>query len=294
MDTDQPTPRPEDALLQREKEAVIQRAHMSVVRIVDRTDATQGGSGVLILLDEALFLATAEHVVPTGHELQIVPWPGEPALSLANGIRSAENDLAAFQLDPNTSGHLRDRAIQAGRILTSFDRGREHRALVIGYPGAYMRHIGPGPIGEAESRQVVDTTAFNYLTVTIPENDWPAEGCERPSNRDRDIFLRYKPGKVNDILWVQQMDRPPPSFGDDSPALDGMSGGAVYLAVCRERPIWTAEPILIGLQVSVYVKGGWIRAIQIDRWLDLVIRHNPSLEPAIRRVRTRTWSLREE
>ncbi len=294
MDADQPRVQSDDERVRREKEAVALRAHNSVVRIIDRTDVSEGGSGVLVELNGILFLATAKHVVPPKHTFEIARIPGQPPVTLPPGTRSEADDLAAFQLDLSTSAHLRDRAIQPGRILTSLDQRREYRALVVGYPGAYMRHLRQGPVERAESRQGVDAAAFNYSTVTIPEDNWPDEGCEEPSNRDRDMFLRYEPGKVREILWQQHTDWPGPTFGEDSPALPGMSGGAVYLAACREGTVWTPEPILVGLQVSVYHKGAWIRAIQIGRWLDLVARHHPILESVITQIRTRPWSLKQE
>lgn len=292
MDMNQPTPEREDIVTSLEKAAVVQRAHNAVVRIADLTDQEDGGSGVLIRFEEEVFLATARHVVPLGHSLQIVPRPGEPAVPLTDGIRSDVTDLAAFRLDPATSGHLRSRSIQADRIMTSLDNKQTWPVIVVGFPGQYMRLVSQQQITPTHTMRTIDTSAFTYATETMLECDWPKEGYDDPPDKASDIFLRYKPRKIKGVLKQQDVDWPAPNFGDDSPPLPGMSGGGVYLAATSEHVVWLPEPVLIGIQASAYEKGDWIRGIQIDRWLDLVVGHNPSLAAAIDRIRAKVWSVR--
>jgi hypothetical protein len=73
-----------------------------------------------------------------------------------------------------------------------------------------------------------------------------------------------------------------------SPALQGMSGGGIWLKQeALKGELWLPYVALLGIQLAYKPDERWIRGVRIGRWLHLVGVHYPELRETIRGLQSR-------
>lgn len=277
-----------------EIDAVAYQAHKSVMRLVDRTTPAKGGSCVPIKIGSKFFLATAAHVIPQGHQMNVVVRQpqGRCIEHFLACHRNDQTDVGLLELDSKDASQLADSFVSENQILITLDQEKEWPVLVVGYPGVYaapiLREIFP-PDAALEVRA---WNAFTYSGFTVPFSEWPnLDPLSRSSDELRDMFINYDPNDEEAQFEIRALH--PNNAGTDMPTIKhrpppphGMSGGGVWLA--RESlkgGIWQPSPLLVALQVAWKKSEGWMRGILIGEWLELVEREFPDLKENIAAIR---------
>ncbi|HDY64797.1 MAG TPA: serine protease [Phycisphaerae bacterium] len=263
-----------------EEQAVICRAHSAIVKLFNKTNESVG-SGVLIKLGQKYFIATAAHVIPEKHSIEIVPVPGKSPIHRFQ-LRGAceKNDVGFLELLPGDENNLRDEAFtECACMASTIDLTSEYDVLVVGYPVDY--HF------ETQSQETI-CDASTFRTIIIPQKKWPKLteiDPERPINKNTDIFLDYDP--LNGVIGfptnessldlVHHPDSTPPKP-------EGMSGGGIWSysgKTLKNSGIWSPGSYLLGIETSFFSKKKLMRGVRISAWCDLIRSHYPKEETVI-------------
>ena len=262
-------------------EALTRHARGMTYRLIDHTDPSKGGTAVAINIGKRYFLATAAHVIPEGHNFEIV---------LRNGVRTTlcsfssryvdtEADVGLLEIEEDYYEYISTSCASLSNICINIQQNKENKIAVIGYPGQYIstqrKQIAKQDILETH---IYDTLA--YISFVLPPERWPSDGLERNSVTGRDIFIDFVPDEGMfksspdsvDIILENSLK---------CPKLYGMSGGGIWLLESKKDQIWQPDVKLIGIQCSVYEKGNWIRGSLIKSWLQLVAREYLDLKAHI-------------
>lgn len=246
-----------------QQEANCLQAEKHTWRLLDLDDNTWG-SGVAVKIGSRHFLATAEHVIPKRHKLEVLQ-PGRNApvpqdfADFHCADRSAGVDVGLLELSLEQADAIGD-FIGVDNILTGYDRRRRLPALVCGFP--------------VENRGGRGTA----LTEILRPQKWPAKvkfclrddpGIELELAAERDIILVYE-------RWSPRIPDP-----------IGMSGGGVWIDSSQYRTVYAPGVQLIGLQVGFKADRMMLRGIRIAHWLDLVAEHYSDVAEEISRVKKR-------
>ncbi len=241
-----------------------------------------------IKLADKVFLATAAHLVKRGHEYEIVVPNAlnNPTDPFAATYLDADSDVAALEVMEADRRFFLHKHVEETSLLTQLPGDLEYSLLVIGFPGEYLECIGRIALSETDSVLMVAANAFSLSAEPMPFDEWPKHGLDRPSNTQRDLFLKYDPEDKLRVLGDSDTGVVPQAVHKPDAPMRGISGGAVWLKLIGRTPKRHPSPRLVGLQVSGGKRGGWLRATLIDCWLDLVLRNYPDLTDAISRIRS--------
>ncbi len=256
-----------EASIYQETRTVATRAKDATVRLLDRTDLSEGGSGVLISHAGRILIATAAHVVRPLHELVIVPRPPrqeEVALKLV--IRDEILDAAILEVAPNAPSAclacLENRALSMNHLGDYSDEGD---VFIVGFPGEYFYRIG-------ETANAI--AAYTYQGRIVPITEWGQLSPEEPFEPTVDLVMRC-PRRVG--KWHHDLNDcfPKPPFEASPKELSGMSGCGMWVfgAHVTTSGIWSAAPVLVGILISEKVSEGWARARRSCLWRSLIQDH---------------------
>lgn len=267
-----------------EERALEQHIRQRTVRLLDLTDKRCGGSGVTIRLGNRCFVATAAHVIPSNHDIQILVGDGheDNVGQFAARHIDEEHDVGLLELDGAAARRINREFTEPGAFLRQVDQAHAYAATVVGYPGQ---------LAETESRIAGDTLfrthSFRTLTLVttlIPLADWPTSNLFQRRQPDAafDHFVSF-----DSTLSILQRNLTDLDGGESPSAIDevhlaGMSGGGIWLEHRVEGKLWTASPILAGLITGA--TRNWARGTQMNCWLRLVVRHYPEFREIERQL----------
>ena len=260
-------------------EALIQQARRFTYCLIDETE--QGiGSAIAVHLGERFFLATAKHVIDNNHDLKILARDSlVPVTSSDFMARHCDEQLDVGLLELNSNAADRFDFTDGTRLLAEIDIEGELPAIVVGYPGQFIRSAET-QIAENIELHINRCDVLMYRSVVLPQSEWPDDDLlPNPLSRDRDILLDYH--------WEPRIRHVPPNTSViDVSAVDchrldprGMSGGGIWLAQVEERSGGLRFPDvrLIGIQTGWYEQDGWLKGHRIGGWLDMVHSVYPDL-----------------
>lgn len=232
------------------------------------------GSGVLIRLDEMIFLLSAGHVADQigngphyfGAAGRLLPLPHFREVSpLADHARREDDriDLAHWVLDPATAGVIPSADTlfpQDLDMMAVEDRDESAQFLIEGYPFSRQpRHFDGREWG---------AKPFTFLTEELTAAEYVAADVDRSQN----LFLDYeKHATFRD------------GKGVTGPDLQGVSGGAVWRLGGRGAS--PNQPLLTGTVISWRAQSEPYRIIatRLGVWLRQIARGFPHVRAAPRR-----------
>lgn len=261
------------------------QVHNAALRLIDRTDESQGGSGVAVRIGARFFVATAAHVLDPNHAYEIAPRPGEAQIRdfVARGC-DHKADVAFLEVRAADAHCMMERFWSDARLLESVDTAAECPVLMVGYPGRFLRPIAERDTGVRIER-TIRCDAFTYLTATLRGCEWPKGSFETEPVVGRDVFISYDPEHQLHPQRPDTVGLPPPTINCEPPPLEGVSGCGIWVASHAASPIWRAQSFLLGIQVSYSPSRRWIRGTFIGHWLNLIARHYPDLTEQITAIR---------
>jgi hypothetical protein len=252
------------------------------VRIHDLTDANGGGTGVTILARNRYFVATAAHVMVTGHEFGVLLRDGTSEfLTAFSQIHLCEHgDIALIELAEGQN----ERMSASHDFVTEDElyKGRyPHRNVpitIVGYPSFVVTQSAPVRLSPELSAHFVGFGTLNYETNCLTRAEWPV-GPDFPtrSARTHDIFCKYRPGHQPAIRRdMQRLDSPELEGAFTKVPLNGMSGGGIWIPYQFNKPsgVTFMGAKLLGIQSSYPRdgKGRWIRGTRIQALKDVIER----------------------
>ena len=273
---------PEKRLSQSQAKAMFLQAGQRIRWLADEK-TKDVASAVPIRLGRRCFLVTAAHFIAEHPTPLVVREEGARDVPLGF-VRVVcgdpdNEDVAALEMTQDQARTLRDCADEKS-ILVRWDRRYPRAVLVSGFPVQAVLHRGPkfhGGTGNVDGSR------------TVPSRRWPRLGVDSIASCKRDIIIEFATNGGSFPLYGTELldvNRLPPSDHTDP---RGMSGGGVWLSVSRERRcgIWAPNLQLVGIQVGWQKDARVLRAVLIEKLLDLLDLNYPDLDEAIERVRRR-------
>jgi len=262
------------------------RIHVAsrVVGLRDLDDGQGLGSAVCIKMGNRYFLATAAHVISTGHHVEVIMKQGEQPISdYANSLWDDETaDVGLLELAKEQADRL-ESFVDETSLCTSFDAKSAWSVLVGGYPGSQYVPIQRGQIG---------AVGMIVLCRTVPlsewPNDWPPADIDSrelgPPHPQKDILVNY-PNETDiqisgpGLAYAASRGRSGPT-----PHPSGVSGGGIWLVLFQEKKktgLRFPDLRLVGIQTRFAENRGILRGNLVGVWLDLVKAHYPDLRQTI-------------
>jgi len=270
-----------------EEHALHQHIRRRTVRLIDLTDQSAGGSAVTVKLGNRYFLATAAHVIPPNHEIEVLVGAGEVKNVGRFSARhiNEEDDVGLLELDESAAEEINRDFTEAKQLLPRIDQSNRWCATLVGYPSQTIDTV-ERPAGNTLFR----THSFSPLTLItsiVPPNEWPQRlsFLRREPRYDCDFFVTFDPQTTvyrQDLTNIDCADSPAPV---DSVQLEGMSGCGIWLDRTLDDQVWRPEPILAGIDTGVLAKSGCARGTQIGRWLALVVENYSEFDTIRRRLK---------
>lgn len=238
---------------------------VAIVPLDDETDGLTGlgGSGVAVQIGHRKFVATAAHVLTVPNErltlLSLAAGDGqaiEPGGIVRRGTVNDPSDIAYLELGESLASRL-------GCGFFPLDRIRPHlgrRAV----PAAVMLHGYPGKLREPVTETWLRAGAQGFITRTR------VAPPEQPDYPDRHVFFEY-PSEWTFATGVR-----------DAPPAEGFSGGGLWLLNYLQTKLWVPQHAeLVAIQTHWNKAFEWIRATEMQHWLELVSRDYEDLRPLI-------------
>ncbi len=266
----------------REQTDALAKQVMAFTRHLYLPEIKSLATGVAVNIEDHFFIATAGHVlggsasvhlsVPTDRNGQQIE---ERLPPLSNHVVSKDYDIGFVQVPTEQAAHI-------GRWVTPKEMHPncpiDPRAMIwlAGFPQEDRYTLG--------QRGVARPTIYSF-DVRMPEN-WPSFDSfdlkTRKPHPEDDILLEI-PEKC-DIL---QMGPGLPAGGGharsgESSDPTGTSGGGIWVPTWAEaNKIQIPIAQLVAIQSSFYKSERLSRGVQIKHWLDLVLKHHPSLKSSV-------------
>ncbi len=242
-------------------------------------------SGVLVNIEDRIFLATTSHSVPASPKgkLSIVCRKSTSInKNLAPIIDSAKWDYKETGWDAAYLELPADFAIgETGKFPISLDRimpcgaGYEDRlTCVAGYPSSIIKDIER--TDESLTKLFTPNCWFNKL---FPQKHWHILGEDgRSADETMDVFIPY-PRDDDFHAFGPLQDFGGPELAEPF----GMSGGGYWQPkVELKRHLFLPDYYaLIAIQSHWWRRGRYLQATQIVHWLRLVYRHKPELQSTL-------------
>ena len=267
--------------------AFAHQAHASTYRLVDKTDPSRGGTAVAIKIGARCFLATARHVIPNAHEVALVLRDSvvEELSGFAARHLHQKADVGLLELHDRDMSLLGDTFVTPDRFLLGVDQSQEGPVTVIGFPGDLIRDLDTHQISEEEYVNVFVCSAFTFLTVALPLNEWPKSGTETEPIPGRDIFIDFHPESTMRLLHPAGAGKDPPVVEQERPHPRGISGGGIWvMKKATAKEVWEPRALLCGIQFGYNPKDGWLRGMLLNVWLEIVRDNYPDLRSELQRL----------
>ncbi|MGB5848968.1 MAG: hypothetical protein WBH40_10805 [Ignavibacteriaceae bacterium] len=257
---------------------VLKQSTLSLTKYLDNisiaiigTDKNQQpaeiGSGTCIKIGDTYLIATAAHCI-RGYKMDDLflihsksPKPKDISINKI-GFRGGGDcdllDIAWLELTEETARTIEKEFIDLKDIVIDIYHIHDDLTFVSGFPGALIDHV--------KENKLLSVTPIGYLTITI---DPPSIG---QTINKYDIFFDY-PKDGNLVFDNRAKELPDPK---------GISGGGFWSLNINTEGIWSNQKIkLFGIDRSWSPTKRWIKGIQIQHWLKMIIEDFPALEKEI-------------
>jgi hypothetical protein len=244
-------------------------------------------SGVLVQIDNRLFVATAAHCIPAAPSGKVWLLPPRPRRAL-DGVLGIVNsgkypgdrpDTGYLELDPSTAlTYLQTKEPFPVERLKEMDVEGDYRLVIlVGFPGEQVKpdqHQGmPG----------FRAKSLGFATSNYRQSEWPQHlpANAAPADPAIDMFFEWP----NDAQYTIDIET-----GQSIPLPDpgGTSGGGLWDFSGTKGELWSTEVTrLVAIQSSTGPwpgHGNYIRAVHIIHWLRLVHQDFPALQPTLERL----------
>jgi len=254
-------------------EGLFEQARRVTYRLIDRTDATGGGTAVAVKNARRFFLATARHVIDNDHRIKVLVRDSviDTTSEFTNRVLHDEADVALLELEPSVAQHLE--FTPETRIQPVLDMEAELPVIVLGYPGQFIRSGESLPLNDNTDFQVQGFNPFTCRSVTLPCSDWPGDDIDSPLVPERDLLVDFRPEPQLRRLGPRNIGMEAPAINGSPPHPHGLSGGGIWLAkvkVSEESGLQIPNAQLIGLQIGYRKLSGLLRGVRIGVWLDIL------------------------
>jgi len=249
--------------------------------VYDVGGTPQQACGTLIAIKDALFVATAGHVIddnPTGTYwllTQRVSAMSDGFVRVAASGRHPRVDVGYLEL----SWDLRDTHLKGCTVcelsnIAVRQWGREACSVIVVGPPTEHTSI----TRDTNTVATYKASVMTYWSVPIPPSEWsdlrvPNSSSFVPFDPNVDVVLHYC---EDDVITVA--DSGPQAL----PRPQGMSGGGIWDQDFSKGMVWSASSAkLIGIQSSWFERGRYLRGVQIIHWLNAIYADYPRLRKVI-------------
>lgn len=244
----------------------------------------QQACGTLIAIDDALFVATAGHVIddnPAGTYWLITQQVSELSDGFVGVVASGRHprvDVGYLELSRELQNtHLKEcTACELSNIAVR-QWGREACSVIV--VGPPIQHTSL--TRDTKTAVTYKASVMTYWSVPIPPSEWsnlrvPNSNSFVPFDPKVDVVLNYC---EDDVVTVA--DSGPQAL----PRPQGMSGGGIWDQDFSKGMVWSASSAkLIGIQSSWFERGRYLRGVQIIHWLNAICSDYPRLRKAIHKA----------
>jgi len=249
--------------------ALLRESTMAVVRYLDNTSIAliiknkDVGSGTCIKIGSRYFIATAAHNLigctsgdvllvhsktPSSHKINITKF------GFIGGGKDDLLDVGFIELSEDEVNKSGKRFIEFTQLEFGVHHKDDDLILVSGYPSEIVQILASG--------NAVTPIGYGTISCRVGTNSFSAY----------DIFLEYP--EENNAIYDKVLH--------NLPKAHGLSGGGFWSLHINDSGLWSTDKIkLIGLDVSWSERNRWVKGIQIQHWLDLVLNEYPDLRPNV-------------
>jgi hypothetical protein len=252
-------------------QALYEQARRFTYRLIDRTDASGGGTAVAVKLSEDFFLATVKHVVDNDHRIEVLV-RDSVAISISDFKKRFlhnEADVALLELDTSDASCFE--FANETCMKRELNMKTELPVIVVGYPGQFIRPSKRALLNDNTEISIRGVNPLTFRSVLLPWSERPRDGIDPPLVYERDLVVDFNPEHQLKKLEPRSAGTEAVIIDGAPPHPQGLSGGGIWLAQVSEKNGLRIPDIrLIGLQTSYYKKSGWLRGIRIGVWLDIL------------------------
>ena len=248
----------------------LSKLHVAFVDVREKPERV--ASGVLVLVEGHLLVATAAHAIPTSPETRLAfasrttrdLEPGRPAVLRYGKHPSGWPDVGFLELAPEAAvSALTKEAIGLERIGLRGPGDPDQRCFLCGYPSELIRLSRPSKhVGHLSLK------GDCYTNFPISPTTWPSVSLDdHPTDKMVDIFLPYD---QEEEMCYHEENEGHDRLGEPY----GMSGGGLWQAAPCGNSVWSPEQVqLFGIQSSWSKNRKYVRACQVVHWLHLIYEH---------------------
>ncbi|MGA2060663.1 MAG: hypothetical protein ABSG67_09305 [Thermoguttaceae bacterium] len=246
----------------------LSKLHVAFVDVVGEEPKTLA-SGILVLVEKHLFVATAAHVIPSNPETRLAfasrtsrdLKPGLPVVLRYGKPASDWPDVGFLELAlEGTLSVLTKEAIGLERISLLGPGDPSQLCFLCGYPEDLKWLSRPSKYEGHLSFQ-----GSCYTNNPIRHTMWPIVSLDdHPTDQKVDIFLPYD---QEEEMCFHEENEGHNHLGEPF----GMSGGGLWQAVPCGNSVWSPEQVqLFGIQSAWNKKCKYVRASQVIHWIHLI------------------------
>jgi hypothetical protein len=255
------------------------------VPLLDLCDPSNGGSGVLLNLDDRYFVATAAHVIDQAHRFAILTREyNRKCCDFSGKYMDKRHDIGILELDSEPVQFLTELGhcfLNAEHLLNGRYPNPNLPIRVTGFPSQEpMRIANHRQISRSTTISKIAYGSLNYETFALPQSHWPKLALDsRRTQRQHDIFCSWDPNEDGMQFSLLSLTDEPKKHRFGPIALPGMSGGGLWIPFEDNSTGCITAPaaLLAGIQTSYPQsgRGRWVRGTRTKTLIQLIERHYP-------------------
>ena len=250
-----------------ELDAICAQAWQYTYRIHDKSDLTNGGTGVDIKIGTRYFIATAEHILRRNHKYEISPGNDFSVVEQFVAMHKDEDaDIGVLEFSESVALAIGLQFLDEKNVLQKRKKSEGVWVLLEDYPGEYVKKVRQERIGD-KNFHFFKQQQFMHVGRLLSGEEWPETLAGLLLSKRRYLLIRYCPS--DNLQGVDLNSFVAKTVKQYPPKLDGMSGCGIWLLSVNvlASGIWKPDARLIGIQRSF---NGIIRGTQISKWVTLL------------------------